>query len=91
MDTIRAVIFILHLSLLGLCTSSKVPSECFRAAVLDHVQQTDPNNPLDYSRNVELNLKVYEKAASVAKRKVFSYVNYDIFKDCLNSFLREQI
>ncbi|UXI15297.1 hypothetical protein NH340_JMT01240 [Sarcoptes scabiei] len=69
MDTIRAVIFILHLSLLGLCTSSQVPSECFRAAVLDHVQQTDPNNPLDYSRNVELNLKVYEKAASIAKRK----------------------
>ena len=50
-------------------TVGKQQSNCFRAAVLDHVHQN--NFTIDQrERNVELNWKVYENAASIAKANV---------------------
>lgn len=64
--------FILILSILFLIVTnclSKVENGCFRAAVLDHVQQS---SLLEFSEHsLELNLRVYEEAAAVAKSKVF--------------------
>lgn len=42
-------------------------SGCYRAAVLDHVHQTNFTTP---ALNAEINLKVYETAAAVAKENV---------------------
>ena len=61
---------------------SKAPKGCFRAATLDHVQQV-VGNPFiptleNLKKEIELNLKMYEKAATVAKENVGS-LNFDVF------------
>jgi len=73
-----AKFFVLVVGLLSFCALvsgvSKAPKGCFRAAALDHVQQRvdKPDNPTEdkLREEIDLNLKVYEKAASTAKDNV---------------------
>lgn len=69
--TLAIVLGILSISLLA---SAEVPKGCFRAAVLDHVQQVVGNlfNPTEENlrAEIDLNHKMYEKAAQKAKMEV---------------------
>lgn len=51
--------------------TKKAPEGCFRAAVLDHVHQTNVRQLSDFAKIIELNFKVYEDAAALAKKQVF--------------------
>ncbi|XP_046915387.2 pantetheinase [Dermatophagoides farinae] len=49
--------------------TKKAPEGCFRAAVLDHVHQTNVRQLSDFAKIIELNFKVYEDAAALAKKQ----------------------
>ncbi|OTF77984.1 hypothetical protein BLA29_008453, partial [Euroglyphus maynei] len=49
--------------------TKKAPEGCFRAAVLDHVHQTDVRQFSNTAKIIDLNFKVYEDAAALAKKQ----------------------
>jgi hypothetical protein len=84
--TLLMILFCLCYLLTSIFSITAKENDCFRAAVYEHVQQSD-NKSADVRHLIELNLKVYENVAKEAALHVY-YAIYFLIKDskCFNFY-----
>jgi len=73
------ILFCLCYLLTSICSITATENGCFRAAVYEHVQQSD-NKSQDVRHQIGLNLKVYENVAKEAALHVYNAI-YFLIKD----------
>jgi len=69
------ILFCLCYLLTSICSITALENDCFRAAVYEHVQQSD-NKSADVRHLIELNLKVYENVTKEAALHVYNAIYF---------------